>query len=186
VLRLGSPATGLRSYLAVAGGIDVPPVLGSRSADLLSGLGPGPLRAGQRLAIGAAGGRKPTAGIRAHPPAPASGSVELRAIAGPRADWFAADALELLAQASYQVTAASDRTGLRLAGPPLRRASTAELPSEGVATGSLQVAHDGQLILLLADHPATGGYPVIAVVHSADLGAAGQLRPGQHVRFRLG
>jgi KipI family sensor histidine kinase inhibitor len=193
VLRLGSPATGLRSYLAVAGGIDVPPVLGSRSADLLSRLGPGPLRAGQRLAIGPAGGREPTAGqprpaagARAHPSGPAPGSAELRAIAGPRSDWLAADALDLLAQASYQVTAASDRTGLRLAGPPLGRASAAELPSEGVATGSLQVAHDGQPILLLADHPATGGYPVIAVVHSADLGAAGQLRPGQHVRFRLG
>jgi KipI family sensor histidine kinase inhibitor len=193
VLRLGSPAAGLRSYLAVAGGIDVPPVLGSRSADLLSGLGPERLRAGQRRAIGPADRRARSAGQPVQAAAagwPRAGSAhdpaELRAIAGPRADWFAADALDLLAQATYQVTAASDRTGLRLAGPPLRRASGAELASEGVATGSLQVAHDGQPILLLADHPVTGGYPVIAVVHSADIGAAGQLRPGQHVRFRLG
>ena len=88
-------------------------------------------------------------------------------------------------RASYAVTAASNRTGLRLAGPELLRRHPAELPSEGVATGSLQVSHDGQPILLLADHPPTGGYPVIAVVCAADLGRAAQLRPGQRVRFRL-
>jgi allophanate hydrolase subunit 2 len=113
--------------------------------------------------------------------------VRLRAIVGPRDDWFAAGALDVLTGGSYQVTADSDRTGLRLAGPALLRApgQTAELPSEGVAAGSLQVTHGGQPILLLADHPTTGGYPVIAVVTSADLGLAAQLRPGQQVRFAV-
>jgi allophanate hydrolase subunit 2 len=107
----------------------------------------------------------------------------LRVIAGPRDDWFTDAALIALASGSYEVTAASNRSGLRLAGPPLRRARDSELPSEGMAAGSLQVSHDGQPILLLADHPTTGGYPVIGVVVSADLGLAAQLRPGQRVRF---
>ena len=203
VLRLGAPATGLRSYLAVDGGFDVAPVLGSRSADLLSGLGPAPLRAGDWLPLGPAsnagtpqrggpapastagtpqrGGRAANAGSEYGP----GTLVELRAIAGPRADWFGAAALQALATAGYEVTPASNRTGLRLAGPPLRRARPGELPSEGVAAGSLQVTHDGQPILLLADHPTTGGYPVIAVVRTADIGRAAQLRPGQRIRFRL-
>jgi KipI family sensor histidine kinase inhibitor len=188
VLRLGGPSTGLRSYLAVDGGIGVPPVLGSRSADLLSGLGPAPLRAGQRLPLGPPRPEPRTPGPRSPDPTrlPASGTVtELRVLTGPRADWFAPEALATLAAAVYQVTPASDRTGLRLTGPRLGRASTAELPSEGMVTGALQVSHDGQPILLLADHPVTGGYPVIAVVRTADLGTAAQLRPGQQVRFVL-
>jgi KipI family sensor histidine kinase inhibitor len=190
VLRLGAPAAGLRSYLAVAGGIDVQPELGSRSADRLSGLGPPPLRSGDRLPVGRARSpirkrsddwpRTDLAAVGADP-------VPLGAIAGPRDDWFARDALADLATGSYLVTPASDRTGLRLAGSPLTRSPgrPGELPSEGVAAGSLQVTHDGQPILLLADHPTTGGYPVIAVVVSADLGLAAQLRPGQRVRFTV-
>jgi allophanate hydrolase subunit 2 len=107
-------------------------------------------------------------------------------VAGPRDDWFDAAALATLTSAEYQVTTASNRTGLRLAGPPLRRANVAELPSEGMVTGALEVAHDGQPILLLTDHPATGGYPVIAVVRTPDIDLAAQLRPGQRVRFRTG
>jgi allophanate hydrolase subunit 2 len=115
------------------------------------------------------------------------GPAKLRAIAGPRDDWFSAAALATLGSASYQVSPTSDRTGLRLSGPALGRAPgrAGELPSEGMAAGSLQVTHDGQPILLLADHPTTGGYPVIAVVVSADLGLAGQLRPGQQVRIAV-
>lgn len=190
VLRLGSPAVGLRSYVAVAGGIDVPPVLGSRSADRLSGVGPAPLRTGDRLRVG-----RPRSAIQNAPldrpgtdwAAAGVDPVPLRVLAGPRDDWFARDALTALVAGSYQVTQASNRTGLRLAGQPLARSPgrPGELPSEGVAAGSLQVTHDGQLILLLADHPTTGGYPVIAVVASADLGLAAQLRPGQRVRFAV-
>jgi KipI family sensor histidine kinase inhibitor len=206
-LRLGSPRHGLRSYVAVAGGFMPPAVLGSRSADTLSTLGPRPLQAGDWLPLGppSAGASPPYAGAertpagvadRADGPLPAPGgradvagggqpAAELTIIAGPRDDWFTASALETLGQATYHVTAASNRTGLRLSGPPLRRRQPAELPSEGVALGSLQITHDGQPVLLLADHPTTGGYPVIAVVAAADIGQAAQLRPGQPIRFRL-
>lgn len=189
VLRLGAPATGLRSYVAINGGIGVAPVLGSQSTDSLSGLGPKPLRPGDWL---------PLSGPRSRPKEPAAGRpraaertpsgaspVELRAMAGPRDDWFAADALGALADGTYVVSPASNRTGLRLTGPALRRGRAGELLSEGVATGSLQVTHDGQPILLLADHPTTGGYPIIAVVVTADVGRAAQLRPGQQVRFEI-
>ena len=204
VLRVGSPAAGLRSYLAVSGGIDVPAVLGSRSSDLLSGLGPAPLRAGDLLQAGTRQsaarlswpGRPGQPGHPGYPSypgqplpgtrlPPSAGAALLRVTAGPRDDWFTADALRLLADAPYTVTAASNRTGLRLDGAALPRARGDELPSEGMVTGSLQVPPDGMPILLLADHPVTGGYPVIAVVRSADIGLAAQLRPGQLVRFAL-
>jgi biotin-dependent carboxylase-like uncharacterized protein len=204
VLRIGTPVGGLRTYLAVQGGIDVPAVLGSRSADLLSRLGPAPLRAGDLLPLGAARPADPTGpgsagiagpggtGIPAPGTAPQPGRamtapVELRVLPGPRDDWFVAGAIEVLCSARYVVTPASDRTGLRLDGPALARASDSagELASEGMVTGALQVPPDGQPILLLADHPVTGGYPVIAVVRSADTGLAAQLRPGQPVRFTL-
>jgi KipI family sensor histidine kinase inhibitor len=186
VLRLGAPATGLRSYVAINGGIGVEPVLGSRSTDCLSGLGPAPLRPGDWVALNeprsrqkALSSARPRAAELASGPAP----VELRAIAGPRDDWFTSSALDALAEGTYVVSQASNRTGLRLTGPELRRSRPDELPSEGVATGSLQVTHDGQPILLLADHPTTGGYPVIAVVVGADIDRAAQLRPGQKIRF---
>jgi KipI family sensor histidine kinase inhibitor len=185
LLRVGAPAAGLRSYLAVRGGVDVPPVLGSRSADLRSGLGPPPLRPGDVLPVG-----DPAAGAAAAAPEaatvpPAREPGVLRVIPGPRDDWFAPGALELLCDGTYAVTPASDRTGLRLDGPALSRARGDELPSEGLVTGALQVPPGGRPILLLADHPVTGGYPVIAVVSSADIGLAGQLRPGSRVRFSV-
>ena len=193
ILRLGSPPAGLRTYLAVSGGIDVPPVLGSRSADVHSGLGPPALRRGDRLPVGrtrSRPGQQQRRGPALRPESPAIAGpaqiTDLRVLAGPRDDWFSAGALAALAGGSYQVSAASNRTGLRLTGPVLRRARDTELPSEGMAAGSLQVTHDGQPILLLADHPTTGGYPVIAVVASADLGLAAQLRPGQRIRFLVG
>ena len=188
LLRIGTPAAGLRTYLAVRGGIEVPAVLGSRSADLLSGLGPAPLQTGDLLPVGAAmrpagdTGVELTSGQRARA---ASGPAELRVLPGPRDDWFTAGAIGLLCGADYVVTPASDRTGLRLGGPALPRGREGELASEGMVTGALQVPPDGRPILLLADHPVTGGYPVIAVVVSADIGLAAQLRPGQPVRFRL-
>jgi KipI family sensor histidine kinase inhibitor len=185
-LRLGSPPRGLRSYLAISGGIDVPPVLGSRSADLLSGLGPPPLRPGGWLRVGRPRSRNENPAPGSPPPeAWLTDPAVLRTVAGPRDDWFSPGAMGTLASAAYRVTAASNRTGLRLDGPPLPRVRAGELPSEGVAAGSLQVTHDGQPILLLADHPVTGGYPVIAVVLAADLGIAAQLRPGQLARFSL-
>jgi KipI family sensor histidine kinase inhibitor len=185
-VSIGTPQAGLRTYLAVAGGIDTPVVLGSRSADLLSGLGGGPLRAGDRLAIGAAVAGDGVKAGHVLPGAhmPARGSVaRLRVIGGPRLDWFAADALDELCASIYTVSPASNRTGLRLDGPPLKPASDAELPSEGLVTGALQVPRNGRPILLLADHPTTGGYPVIAVIVSTDLRIAAQLRPGDQLAF---
>jgi KipI family sensor histidine kinase inhibitor len=188
-MRVGAPGAGLRCYVAVGGGVDVPPVLGSRSADLRSGLGPAPLRAGDLLPVGPPG-EPPPGGLalagEGAPVMPVPGEpTELRVIPGPRDDWFRPGALEVLCGASYVVTPASDRTGLRLDGPALPRARDDELPSEGVATGALQVPPGGQPILLLADHPVTGGYPVIAVVAAADVGLAAQLRPGARLRFTL-
>jgi len=187
-LRLGAPTTGLRTYVAISGGVGVTPVLGSQSTDSLSGLGPTPLRPGDWLPLNRPRSRPEGQGSE-RPSAAAAGSggdpVELRVIAGPRDDWFASDALAALAGETYIVSPASNRTGLRLTGPELRRTRLPELPSEGMATGSLQVTHDGQPILLLADHPTTGGYPVIAVVVTADIGRAAQLRPGQQIRFRI-
>ncbi len=188
IVRLGAPTTGLRSYLAMHGGLDVPAVLRSRSTDTMSGLGPRPLRAGDRLSTLPARSpitaRQATRPRRIALPAP-GGEVTLRAIPGPRDDWFTAAAMRALADGAYTVAAASNRAGLRLTGPILERVRHGELPSEGMALGSLQVPADGQPILLLADHPTTGGYPVIAVVHSADIGLAAQLRPGQRLRFVL-
>jgi KipI family sensor histidine kinase inhibitor len=185
LVRIGPPSIGLRSYIAVAGGIATPAVLGSRSADLLSGLGGGPLRSGDRLPVGpadaAAAPRPAAADRREHR---FSGITrQLRVIPGPRLDWFGPGALAALRGEPYQVSPASNRTGLRLRGPVVQRAGDAELASEGMVTGSLQVPHDGQPILLLADHPTTGGYPVIAVLAGADIGLAAQLRPGDLVSF---
>jgi KipI family sensor histidine kinase inhibitor len=184
LVSIGPPDTGLRSYVAVRGGITTPAVLGSRSADLLSGIG-GPLLAGAILPVGDPAADRPS-GPASWPAAniPARGQVtRLRILAGPRHDWFAADALATLCGSAYTVSPASNRTGLRLDGPAVTRSRDAELPSEGLATGSLQVPHDGRPILLLADHPTVGGYPVLAVVASADIGLAAQLRPGDQVRF---
>jgi biotin-dependent carboxylase-like uncharacterized protein len=186
-LRLDTAAAGLRTYLAVAGGIDVPPVLGSRSTDTLAGLGPERLRAGDRLPVGRARGAAP--GVDAVPVASPSGDPVLRVLPGPRADWFGEDALAALLGARWEVTSDADRVGIRLDGPRLERrpdAAERELPSEGMVEGALQVPPAGRPVLFLADHPVTGGYPVIAIVAERDIGAAAQLRPGATVRFRRG
>ena len=189
VLRVGAPTAGVRSYLAVHGGVGVPPVLGSRSADLRSGLGPAALRPGDVLQMGAPGPASVMAaeatGVQPTVMPVAGETAALRVVPGPRDDWFAPDALRGLCAGTYVVTPASDRTGLRLDGPALPFAGRGELLSEGVVTGALQVPHGGRPILLLADHPVTGGYPVIATVLSADIGLAAQLRPGSKLRFTL-
>ncbi len=184
-LTVEPPRTGVRSYLAVRGGLAVAPVLGSRSGDTLSGLGPAPLRAGDRLPIGHRDGCEPIVADVAPAAAAIPGPAELRIVAGPRDDWFTPEARQRLRSAVYRVTSDSNRSGLRLSGPGLPRARAGELASEGMPLGALQVPPSGQPILFLADHPVTGGYPVIAVVATADIGRAAQLRPGDEVRFRL-
>ncbi|KQV15668.1 MULTISPECIES: biotin-dependent carboxyltransferase family protein [unclassified Kitasatospora] len=180
VLDLGPATHGVRGYLAVAGGLAVPPVLGSRSADLLSGLGPAPLTAGQLLPVGPRfpGDRADLIPLPA-PPA----ELVLRLHPGPHLDWFAAAARPLLARSRYLVATASNRIALRTEGPALPRSRSGELPSEGMVLGAVQVPPDGRPVIFLADHPTTGGYPVIGVVPTADLPAAAQARPGTPVRF---
>ena len=182
VLGLGLPPVGLRSYLAVRGGIDVPTVLGSRSTDTLSGLGPAPLASGDRLSVGTLAADEPVVDVAAVG-SPSSRPV-LGVLPGPRRDWLAPAAWTTLTREPWTVTADSNRVGLRLSGPALDRARTDELPSEGLVPGAVQVPPDGAPVLFLADHPVTGGYPVLAVVRTADLPAAAQLRPGDVVRFR--
>ncbi|TDC52646.1 biotin-dependent carboxyltransferase [Jiangella ureilytica] len=184
-LRVGRPASGLRSYLAVRGGIGVPPVLGSRSWDSLARIGPPPLRAGDLLPIGSGHDGEPVVDV-APVAEPAGGVATLRVLPGPRSEWFAPDALDTLFATPYEVTAESDRVGLRLAGAPLAAAApgAAELAPEGMVTGALQVPPSGRPVLFLADHPVTGGYPVVGVVLTADLPLAAQLRPGDELRFR--
>jgi len=183
VLEVGRIVGGVRTYVSVRGGIDVEPTLGSRSTDLLTGLGPAPLRAGDTLRIGPDPGGGPPPGTvhgRVLPETPV-----LRIVPGPRADWFAAGAIEALCAAPWRVSSSSNRVGIRLEGPPLERARHDELLSEGLVTGALQVPASGRPILLMQDHPTTGGYPVIAVVRSEDLWLAGQLAPWQSVRFTV-
>lgn len=167
-------------YLAVRGGIAGPAVLGSRSTDTLSGLGPAPIVVGTELAVGP----EPRSPVEpGHAPLrPVSGVV--RVSAGPRADWFTTDALEQMAAATWRVTASS-RVGVRLSGARLARVVGRELPSEGLVRGAIQVPPDGDPVMLLADHPTTGGYPVIAVVDPDDVATVAQTPPGATLRFTL-
>jgi KipI family sensor histidine kinase inhibitor len=182
VLALGVARRGLRSYLAVRGGFDVPEVLGSRSSDTLAGLGPAPLRDGDRLPLAHAVAAPVYHDVAPSPSLP--DKLELRLQPGPRDDWLTEEALAELFGAGWAVTSTSDRTGLRLDGPALERSTDAELPSEGMVAGAVQVPPDGHPILFLANHPTTGGYPVVGVVLSDDLPLAGQARPGTRLRFR--
>ena len=180
-LELSAPTWGLRSYVAVRGGIDVPVVLGSRSTDTMSKIGPAALSPGTELTVGDDKTDWPAADFV---PPPAA-TLIFRVRFGPREAWFTDNARSSLVQQSWTVTQDSDRVGIRLDGPaPLTRAVDDELASEGMVLGSLQVPPSGQPVLFLADHPVTGGYPVIAVVTADDVSAAAQLTPGAQIRFR--
>lgn len=186
-LALGEPRAGVRSYLAVRGGLLVAPVLGSRSTDTLSKVGPPPVAAGDVFAVCPV--IRGAVVDHAHQPRgdlPQSDQfVTLDVVMGPRTDWFTPDAVALFASQIWQVTPQSSRVGLRLLGAaPLIRANPAELPSEGTVLGAIQVPPNGQPVLFLADHPLTGGYPVIGAVASYDLDRAAQIPVGASVRFR--
>ena len=184
LLELGAPAAGLRTYLAVRGGVDVPAVLGSRSTDTLSGIGPDPLEAGVRLAVGTEQADPPVVDVAPQRELP--DDLLLRVRVGPRDDWFADGEVERLCGTAWRVSSDTDRVGIRLDGdPPLRHRGDGELKSEAMVRGAIQVPRGGRPIVFGADHPVTGGYPVIAVVEGADVDLASQARPGQAVRFRL-
>jgi biotin-dependent carboxylase-like uncharacterized protein len=181
---IGTPTAGVRGYLAVRGGIDVPAVLGSRSTDTLAGLGPPPLRPDVRLPVGDTPLGYPGVDLAPRPALP--DRPVLRVLPGPRTDRFIDGALAALCSPDgYAVDPRSNRVGLRLSGPALDVRAGGELPPEGCVSGALQVPPSGQPILFLADHPVTGGYPVIAVAHPDDLPLAAQAAPGRRLRFRL-
>ncbi len=185
VVRLGPPETGLRTYVAVRGGVAVDPVLGSRSTDVLAGLGPAPLRAGDVLPVGPDPPDLPTVEL-APVPDPPGGDLELHVLLGPREDWLGDAGLTALLARTWTVGSESNRTGMRLEGEPVPRAREGELRSEGMVRGAVQVPPSGLPVLFLADHPVTGGYPVIGYVVDDDVDRCAQLRPGQTVRFRSG
>jgi biotin-dependent carboxylase-like uncharacterized protein len=181
VISLGSPNSGLRSYLAVRGGIEVAPVLGSRSYDVMSAIGPQPLQAGDVLNVGGHTDdfpeldQAPVASI-------ADDLLEVLVVPGPRDDWFTDP--DALVHTDWIATDRSDRVGMRLAGRPLQyRWPDRQLPSEGATRGAIQVPPNGLPVILGPDHPVTGGYPVIGVVADADIDKIAQIRPGQHVRL---
>lgn len=183
LLDVGTAVSGVRSYLAVGGGLAPPPVLGSRSHDTLSGLGPAPLADGDVIAVGAAAAPPPAVDFTV-PPVTTS-PIVLRLGPGPRADRFGDAGLAVLVGSTYEVSPLSNRVGARLVGPRVQQLSDDELESEGMVLGAVQVPPDGQPVVLLADHPTTGGYPVIGVVDPRDLAALAQARPGSSVRFVL-
>ncbi len=184
-LCLGMPPTGMRSYLAVRGRLAVQRVFGSASTDPTSGVGPPRLEAGTRLMVTCSDREQDCdATDLAAPASPAVGDLVLRVVLGPRDDWFDSSSIARFTASAWEVTADLDRVGIRLAGPALDRSRGRELASEGVVRGSVQVPPSGQPLVFLADHPTTGGYPVIGVVVDADTDALAQVRPGGRLRFR--
>ena len=185
-VSLGSPLAGLRSYLAIRGGFEVTPVLGSLSTDTLAQVGPPALAVGDRL--GFATLTTGTSVSLNEAPAfelpTAANIVTLDVVMGPRTDWFTEEAIQRLSSQLWRVTSQSNRVGIRLAGEtPLERTNHQELPSEGTSVGAIQVPASGQPVLFLADHPLTGGYPVIAAVASYHLDLAGQIPVNAQIRF---
>lgn len=180
---------GVRVYVAVAGGIDVAPVLGSRSTDTLSGLGPAPLRAGDLLPVGVVDAVLDTAAIHAvPPPTPLPGRDAVLTLGGrwgPRKGWLSPRGRDILTVAEFTVGASSDRTGVRLGGPAVEAARSGQVPSEGMVAGAVQLPPAGQPIVLMRNHPPTGGYPVVAVVDDAAVDVLAQAAPGQRVRLVL-
>ena len=185
VLAFGARRSGSRAYVAFAGGIDVPEVLGSRATDLTAGfggLGGRALRAGDLIALGAAGGASPRE--QRGPCVPAD-TLTVRVVLGPQDDHFTPEALAAFLGEAYTLAPESDRVGARLHGPPLAHRGATEIVADGMVPGCVQVPPDGQPIVMTAGGPATGGYPKIATVVSADLSTLAQLLPGEgRVRFR--
>lgn len=187
VLQLGRVSPGLRSYVAIRGGIDVPLVLGSRSLCAVGAFGGGPgrpLQKGDRFGIGAMIVAAPIS--QPWPEShrlPGAGPWEVHVIPGPQTDAFDRSAVDRLSSTACLVTPALDRMGVRLDTPGLHL-DAREVLTTPMTSGAIQVTPSGGLIVLLADHPTTGGYPVIATVITADLPLLAQARPGDTVRFR--
>lgn len=180
-IALAVPASGLRSYLAVRGGIAVAAVLGSRSYDTLSQIGPPPVRPGERIPVGTPTESFPE--LDQAPVEPVTGDpVDLTVLPGPRAEWITDP--DALVGTDWVASDLCDRVGVRLEGHPLvHRWPDRQLPSEGAIRGAIQVPPNGRPVILGPDHPVTGGYPVVGVVADCDTDKLAQLRPGQRVRL---
>jgi KipI family sensor histidine kinase inhibitor len=185
-VSLGVPTAGMRSYLAVRGGFDVVPVLGSAATDTLAQIGPAALKPGDVAGIRAVpvGSVVSLAEVPVFAMPTARETVVLDVVLGPRTDWFTRKAVENFLSQEWSVTPQSSRVGIRLQGEALERAIHAELPSEATVRGAVQVPASGQPVLFLADHPLTGGYPVIANVAAHHLDLAGQTPVGARIRFK--
>ena len=182
VLEIGPVRAGLRAYLGLAGGIDAPESFGSRATDTLGRIGPEPLGSDDQIRLLPPAGPAPTlAAVPARTPA---SEIEVALLLGPREEWIAERSRAALPGGTYTVTPQSDRVGVRLQGPPLAWAREDELRSEGIVPGAVQVPRSGQPVILLADCPTSGGYPVIGVVPERDLDRIAQLRPGGRLSFR--
>ena len=189
-LRFGRRSRGARAYLAIAGGISLPKILGSRATHLISamgGLGGRALKAGDELPLGQP--TRPPRTSRAMPREPVltipEGRATVRVLPGPQGEYFATGALDALQSAPYRIASSSDRMAFRLEGPALAHARGADIISDATPLGVLQVPASGQPILLMADRQTAGGYPKIATTISADIGLAGQLGPGDMISFAV-
>jgi len=185
IVSVGRIHRGLRAYLAVAGGLETPTVVGGRASDLLSGLGPGPLRTGDRLARGRPGPVRGSLSPRPSVDSPGAGGevTVLRALAGPHP--MRQDLLDRLSDTLWRIGSRSDRIGLRLEAPGTTLPVTARTASTAMVTGAVQIPPDGIPIVLLPDHATVGGYPVAACVIAADLPVLGRLSPGDRVALRF-
>lgn len=188
VLALGTAQGGVRTYIAFAGGLDIPPVMGSRSTLLraeLGGFQGRKLRAGDVLPLAAPAGWLDRWSRRVLPPRAATPEeVTIRVIPGPQEDRFQPESLETFLSAAYRVRPESDRMGYRLEGPPLVHSGGANIITDGIAFGSVQVPSDGMPIVMMADRQCTGGYTKIANVITVDLPQLAQCGPGIRLRFR--
>ena len=187
ILRFGARRAGTRAYVAFDGGIDVPPVLGSRSTHAVSGLGGidgRPLAAGDCLPLADHEGPPVRRRIELDR-AGMDGGVRVRVMRGPQDDFFPDAAFDVLQRNRFRVTPQSDRMGYRLAGARVPRIPEREMISDATFTGGIQVPASGEPILLMTDRQTTGGYPQIATVITADLPLAAQLAPGDWIEFQL-
>ncbi len=180
--RVDAPNGSVWAYLSVRGGIDVEPVLGSRSVDTLGHLGPAALTADAQLDVGPDPGTELSA---EHAPARDPADRAVRIWDGPQHDWFVGGRQTLI-ERPWRITNELSRVGVRLETGDFRRStrSQPQMSSIGLVEGAIQVTPAGEPIVMLANHPTTGGYPVIAVVDPGDLTSLVQRRPGATVRFR--
>lgn len=186
VVKLGAARVGVRAWIAVAGGLDVPLILGSRSTYLrgrLGGVDGRALRKEDRLAVFPAP-RPPTRRARASVVTELANEPEIRVLLGPQAERFTEEGVRTFLGSDYEMLPQSDRMGARLRGPRIGHVKGHDIISDGIALGSIQVPGDGQPIALLVDRQSTGGYTKLATVCSFDVGRLGQVKPGHRLRFR--